>query len=616
MNFIIKRVKRNRTLSQAILTLTKADRRKVGYILVLQASLSLLDVVGVALVGIVGALAVSGVQSQKAGTRVSEVLNFLHLSGSSLQFQVAVIGSTAALILLSRTLLSIMFTRRTLYFFARRSAGLSSEIISKLLKQNLLKIQERSSQETLFAVTYGVRSLMMGILANLVTLFSDFTIIVVLSIALLAVDPWIALLTAILFVGVAVLMHKLLGVRAQRLGQIDSDLNIEGNSKILEVLSLYRESVVRDRRSYYADQIGRLRLRLATTQAEITFMPNISKYIIETTLIVGAVSISALQFLTQDARHAVATLTVFIAAASRISPAALRLQQGAMTIKNNIGLASTTISLLDSFEKSREVDLGLIDSENSDKFTHVDFVPSVAISGASLTYPHKSSPAISNVNLNIKAGEVVAFVGPSGAGKTTLIDTLLGVLVPDLGDVLISGVKANEAIKKWPGAIAYVPQDVYIVDGTVRENIAIGYPAEAATDTRINSAIRQAHLEEVISSLPFGVDTQVGEKGTQLSGGQRQRLGIARALFTSPTLVVLDEATSSLDADTEAKISDAILSLRGVATVILIAHRLSTVRYADVVYYMEDGVVQASGTFDEVRKKVPQFDRQAKLLGL
>ena len=616
MNFIIKRVKRNRTLSQAILTLTKADRRKVGYILVLQASLSLLDVVGVALVGIVGALAVSGVQSQKAGTRVSEVLNFLHLSGSSLQFQVAVIGSTAALILLGRTLISIMFTRRTLYFFARRSAGLSAEIISKLLKQNLLKIQERSSQETLFAVTYGVRSLMMGILANLVTLFSDFTIIVVLSIALLAVDPWIALLTAILFVGVAVLMHKLLGVRAQRLGQIDSDLNIEGNSKILEVLSLYRESVVRNRRSYYADQIGELRLRLATTQAEITFMPNISKYIIETTLIVGAVSISALQFLTQDARHAVATLTVFIAAASRISPAALRLQQGAMTIKNNIGLASTTIALLDSFESPEVTSRDLISSENSDNFTHVDFVPSVSISRATLTYPHKSAPAISNINLNIKAGEVVAFVGPSGAGKTTLIDTLLGVLVPDHGEVSISGVRAIDAIKKWPGAVAYVPQDVYIVDGTVRENIAIGYPSSAATDSRISSAIKHAHLEEVISCLPFGVDTQVGEKGTQLSGGQRQRLGIARALFTSPALVVLDEATSSLDADTEAKISDAILSLRGKATVILIAHRLSTVRNADVVYYMEDGAIQASGTFDEVRSRVPQFDRQAKLLGL
>jgi ABC-type multidrug transport system fused ATPase/permease subunit len=570
----------------------------------------------VALVGIVGALAVSGVQSQKAGTRVSEVLNFLHLSGSSLQFQVAVIGSTAALILLGRTLISIMFTRRTLYFFARRSAGLSAEIISKLLKQNLLKIQERSSQETLFAVTYGVRSLMMGILANLVTLFSDFTIIVVLSIALLAVDPWIALLTAILFVGVAILMHKLLGVRAQRLGQIDSDLNIEGNSKILEVLSLYRESVVRDRRSYYADQIGELRLRLATTQAEITFMPNISKYIIETTLIVGAVSISALQFLTQDARHAVATLTVFIAAASRISPAALRLQQGAMTIKNNIGLASTTIALLDSFESPEVTSSDLISSENSDNFTHVDFVPSVSISRATLTYPHKSAPAISNINLNIKAGEVVAFVGPSGAGKTTLIDTLLGVLVPDHGEVSISGVKAIDAIKKWPGAVAYVPQDVYIIDGTVRENIAIGYPASAATDSRISSAIKHAHLEEVISSLPFGVDTQVGEKGTQLSGGQRQRLGIARALFTSPALVVLDEATSSLDADTEAKISDAILSLRGKATVILIAHRLSTVRNADVVYYMEDGAIQASGTFDEVRSRVPQFDRQAKLLGL
>ena len=189
-------------------------------------------------------------------------------------------------------------------------------------------------------------------------------------------------------------------------------------------------------------------------------------------------------------------------------------------------------------------------------------------------------------------------------------------MVPDAGSVTISGLSANQAVAKWPGAVSYVPQDVFIVDGSMRKNIALGYPDEIATDERVNDAIHSANLESVVAELPNGVDTEVGERGTRLSGGQRQRLGIARALFTKPSLLVLDEATSALDGETELRISEAIMALKGEATVVLIAHRLSTVRNADVIYYMEDGFIKAHGTFDEVRAQIPQFDRQAKLLGL
>ena len=603
---------RNETLRRAAETLNKSDRRKISFILVIQILLSLLDVVGVVLVGVVGALTVSGIQSHRAGNRITEILAFLHLENSTFQFQVSVVGILAAGILLSRTFISILFTRKTLYFFARRSAALSSDIISRLLSQNLLKVQERTTQETLYAVTYGVTSLMMGILANAVTLISDLAILFVLSTALLAVDPLIAISTALMFIAIAVLMHRLLSVRAQRLGQIGSELNIASSAKTLEVLVSYRESVVRNRRSYYAREIQDLRLKLAATQAETTFMPNISKYIVETTVIVGAISISALQFLTQDATHAFATLAVFLAAASRLAPALLRLQQGMMYIRNSIGDASTTLAILESLKgvKAPEIDNAI------PTFSYSGFEARVKLENVSLTYPGKSTPALSNITLDIAPGSVVAFVGPSGAGKTTIRDTLLGVLVPDIGSVTISGLSANQAVAKWPGAVSYVPQDVFIVDGSMRKNIALGYPDEIATDERVNDAIHSANLESVVAELPNGVDTEVGERGTRLSGGQRQRLGIARALFTKPSLLVLDEATSALDGETELRISEAIMALKGEATVVLIAHRLSTVRNADVIYYMEDGFIKAHGTFDEVRAQIPQFDRQAKLLGL
>jgi ABC-type multidrug transport system fused ATPase/permease subunit len=247
---------------------------------------------------------------------------------------------------------------------------------------------------------------------------------------------------------------------------------------------------------------------------------------------------------------------------------------------------------------------------------HDGFVPEIKVNSVSLTYPARPSKAITDVTLNIRAGAFVAFVGPSGAGKTTMIDILLGVLNPDQGGVLISGLPPLSAVAKWPGAVSYVPQDTVISVGTIRENIALGYPPDAATEELVTSALKIAHLDEFVAGLPLGIDTQVGERGAKISGGQRQRLGIARAMFTKPLLLVLDEATSSLDGETEASISEAIHTLRGSTTIVVIAHRLSTVRNADLVVYLSGGKVLATGNFEEVRAAVVDFDQQAKLMGL
>jgi ABC-type multidrug transport system fused ATPase/permease subunit len=231
-------------------------------------------------------------------------------------------------------------------------------------------------------------------------------------------------------------------------------------------------------------------------------------------------------------------------------------------------------------------------------------------------YPGSLGIAVDDASLSIGQGEIVAIVGPSGAGKTTLVDILLGVISPDSGSVFISGLNPQLAVAQWPGAISYVPQDVVITNGTIRENVAMGYPKLLASDELVYRALETAQLKKLVQSLDLGLESYVGDRGAKLSGGQRQRLGIARALLTNPKLLVLDEATSALDGETENQISSAINELKGSVTVVLIAHRLSTVRSADRVIYMQNGKILAEGRFEEVRERVPNFDEQARLMGL
>ncbi len=599
-------------LSRAIKVLSRADRRKIFGITVLQVLMGGLDLLGVVAVGLLGALSVSGLQSNNPGDRVGAALKILHIQDATFQTQVLILGVSAVVLLVGRTILSIFFTRRILFFLSRRGAKISADLISRLLSQPLLQVQARTTQETVYAVTTGVERIVLQVLATAVVWIADLSLLLIMIVGLLVVDPITAIATFLVFSLIALFLYRFMHIRAGTLGIESSNLNIRSNEKIVEVFASYRESVVRNRRDYYAREIGKLRYSLANSSAEIGFLPYVSKYVIETTVVVAAVLIGAVQFTLQDASHAIATLAIFLAAGTRIAPAVLRLQQGSIYIKNGLGLSVPTFDLIDSLGNAPMVE----NVDDSLDAIHDGFISEIVIENVTLTYPGKQTPAIADVSLTIPAGTSIAFVGPSGAGKTTIIDILLGVLNPDSGKVLISGLPPLSAVAKWPGAASYVPQDVVISAGTIRENIALGYPIEEASDELVLGALKVAHLDGFVSDLPDGIDTQVGERGARISGGQRQRLGIARAMFTRPHLLVLDEATSSLDGETEANISDAIHALRGSTTVVIIAHRLSTVRNADRVVYLSNGKVLATGTFDEVRKTVPDFDHQAKIMGL
>ena len=602
---------KRRSLVFAVKLLSKRERLLLVTVIIVTLILAILDLVGVALIGVIGSLSITGISSAQTGDRVSKALGLLKIESLDFESQIIVVSVLAAILLIGKTILSLILIRRTLFFMARRSAVVSADLVSRYFTIPVSRINQRSVQSSIYALTGGVEALMVGVVGVSVALISDIVLLLVMSLGLFVVDPMTALSTVVIFSLLAyvlyVNMHKTMG----KIGQQHAAISIETAQRIYEVINSYRELLVRDRRGFYAAQIGGLRHKLANNGAKAKFMGSLSKYIMEITLVLSAVLLAFYQFSIYSGARAIATITIFVAASSRIIPAILRIQQGVLGMKGAVAQAHGTVSLIEELTPVAKRDYEAKKISRS----HLGFKSSVAATNIYFSY-QPSTEVLRNVNFRVSEGEFVAIVGGSGAGKTTLVDVILGALEAQSGQVEISGLAPNLTFSKWPGAVSYVPQESPVINGTIRENLGLGYPLHEIEDQFCWESLRVANLDEFVRSLPDRLDTFVGDRGTRLSGGQKQRLGIARALITNPRLLILDEATSSLDGITELGISDQLKKLKTKTTLIVIAHRLSTVVKADRIYFMQDGIIKSEGTFEVLKLQNPEFLAQAELMGL
>jgi ABC-type multidrug transport system fused ATPase/permease subunit len=588
---------------------SKRDQKILTASIIAQFALALLDLVAVGLIGAIGSLAIRGLSASGPGDQVSILLRVLSIENLDFQSQILILGLLAASLLVFKTLSSIYLTRKTLFFISRRSAVISSKLVKNLLEQDLTFLRRSNSQETLYSITTGIDLLTLGVIGSISIMISDVSLTLILALGLFVLDPLVALLSFLFFVLVALAVSRGTDLRSQNISIAQTKLSIESNQRILEVLGAIKEIYTKNRRNFYIEKISKSRFQLAEFRAERVFLPNLSKYIFEVATVIAAISISGMQFLIHDGVRAVAMLTLFMAASARISPAILRIQQNITLIKSNLLSAGPTFDLMKRLEL--EIPNSAAPSEVSGIFS-----PRIQIANVSYRYPESIAPVLKSVTLEIAPGEVVAFVGPSGAGKSTLVDLILGLIKPDSGSILISGLPSNQAIQEFEGHIAYVPQDCLIFEGTLAENVCLGYDTSEIEDQAVIESLRIAKLDSLYRENDLGIHMKVGERGTKLSGGQRQRIGIARAVLSKPELIILDEATSALDSQTEKEISDSIHSLKGSSTILLIAHRLSTILNADKVVYLEQGEILCVGNFQQVKAKVPNFEAQAGLMGL
>lgn len=593
---------------QVVKILEKPDKLRLGLVSVIQFCLAILDLIGVAIIGVIGALSVYGIQSKKPGTRVTQFLEITKLSQFSFQTQVAVLGLIASSFLIIKTLISAYILRRTLFYTSRRGAQLSKMLFEKIVANRLYIRHRYTHQQFVYNATTSVDALTTGVLGATVTLFSDFSLLLLMFIGLIYFNPTLSISVTILFIILTYISNKFLSSTAVRVGKEAYEFAIRANETLVEFLKTYREAIVRNQENQYIEQFASYRLNSAKVAGTRQFIGYIPKYLMEISLVIGGIAIAAIQLSISDVSRAIGTLSIFIAAATRIAPAIMRIQQGTMNLKSSLSNTKTAIEFL-------QLESIVSNKSKNNLPPNRNLSPNIEIKNLNFRYD-TSDFQLSISKLSINPRTQTAFVGPSGSGKTTLVDLILGIQKPTSGTISISELDPNSVHNFKPHFMGYVPQDAEIVNGSIKHNILLGLNENDFSETLIWDVLKQVKLEEFVKNLPDKLSSQVGESGAKLSGGQRQRLGIARALITKPEILVLDEATSALDSETENAITQSMQQIRKEATLIIIAHRLSTVRNSDQIIYIDGGKIKAIGSFDEVVGAVPDFAKQAHLMGL
>ena len=482
-------------------------------------------------------------------------------------------------------------------------------MVTSLASANFKWIRKQNLQQITYSVTDGVNAITIGIIGNFILLVSDISLLFFIIIVLIVIDPATALFTFVFFGLVSILLNKAIKGISLKFGEHLSTSTIKGRSQVESLLKLYREISVASKQSYFVDEFRSTRQLNSNSNGLALWLQQFPKFIFEISLVIGAAALVAYQVWINDASDVIGVLFVFLAAAGRLIPALMRIQNSLLQINNYKYGANLTLDLISDLN-----DLNL-KFKSAPRTVQINGAPNIHINDVTFSYEDSGKPVFTNLSMNVNSGEVTAIVGPSGAGKTTLIDLILGIYKPNKGEIYLT----SQSKKINPESVlnfAYVPQMPSLINGSLQENITLGSKQSEVDTDLLKHAITSSGLDDLIKNLPNGLDTKIDSIGNRLSGGELQRISIARALYLNAKLIVLDEGTSSLDGNTEKYVTDYLFSLKGKVTIIIVAHRLSSIKMADNIYYLEEGEVKGSGKFNELQGSVPGFAEQVKNMSL
>ncbi len=520
---------------------------------------------------------------------------------------VAVIAVIVAYVIKNVFLLALFYLQSR--FVQNRIALMSYKLLEGYLHLPYTFHLQRNTGSILRNVENSILSVFSNGVLPLLYLCMDGLIVLGLFIVLIVTDPVnTALVAAVLGFGLGLSFFGLRG-KVRKWGKKVHVLSAEVFKWINQSIGGIKETKILGREKYFSEIFAATVFERARYGVFSNTTKQAPRLMFEVFIIFSmAIVICTTLFRGEAIEEAIPSLGLFAVASFRLLPSMNRIASSFVSIRSNISVLDDLHADFNKIAAS-----GVLPEPDKETGKPFVFSNSVQFEQVRYTYPKASKPALVDIDLVVRRGETVGIVGPTGAGKTTLVEVLLGLLTPQTGRLLLDGKDVFSHLRSWQSLIGYVPQTIYLIDDTLRRNIAFGIPDEKIKPDKITDSLRFARLEGFVASLEHELDTMVGERGVRLSGGQRQRIGIARALYHNPEVLIMDEATSSLDNQTEREISMAIQNIASAKTLIIIAHRLSTVLQCDRVVYMKGGTIVDIGRFDDLVARNPEFRHQAEL---
>jgi len=582
-------------------------RRKkvtIAGLTIARVAVAFLDVLALVLVGVVTSSLLSPNSSDQAVSIEIPILGAVKMG------LLAASVATVALFLV-RTLASTFLQLATARTLAELESQKATQIAEKLFESNYEEFSKYRVSEINWALISSPHAMFPGLIGTIVSLFADISLFAVVAVLFLALDPAIAGILSIYFLLVALVYRHLVSRKIVAAAKNYADGTVGAVSAFNAMVSVNKESRVFGVSGFFVDGFTSSRRKLSNAAASQNVLAAIPRQLIEASLIVGFMSLVVWFLLTEPEGVNLGTLGIFLVGSVRLMGVLLPIQRGFADVKAWIAQAEMGFQILRERELNNRIgELPELEAENENGRKSDARAPSaVKISNVVYRFPGSDSDFICVDHLQIEQGESVGIIGPSGAGKSTLVDLIVGLRLPTAGSVKLFHSLHDADSSPRAYKVGYVPQRPGLLPGSVLENIALGIPKDAIDHSRLREAIVAAKLNDWVDSLPEGVYSHIGKQGESISGGQIQRLGIARALYRSPSLLILDESTSALDPGTESEVTDTIAELPDNVTTLVIAHRLSTVKELERILFLENGKIIADGSFSHVRKKVSFVER-------
>ncbi len=580
----------------------------VGYAI---ASLlfNLLDLLALSILGLIGGVILG-----------AELPEFLGFFGPNILDLVIVLLAIAALLFIVKTVAGIILAAKRERFLAGLEVYYSGKVADHIFKSDLGSIKKFSHARLQWLLLRSTQTAFVEVLGKSLALFAEVALSISIIIVFIFLDWVAATLVVVYFSLILLIFQRAIKRTNAKAGSEFLQGSVTVGTQVEDMLAAFKEISVSSRTDFFVTKFIQARREVASSAASQKFLQSLPRLILELGLIIGAVAFLAFEFVRTSGDPDLTLLSVFIVGSLKIMSSLLPIQSSSLILRYNTPSAKDAQAIIREI-KERDPGIKKVNLVEPSSFSLSDFSGkglTVNLVDVSFSYSDRETNdvALDSISMSVDAGSMVALIGASGAGKSTLVDIVLGLHSPTFGHVLCSGQSPEDLRSSFPGLISYVPQRPGLITGSVLQNIALGIKPEDVNESEVWEAINQAEIADYVRSLPGGVHSSLGENSDALSGGQMQRIGLARALYTKPRLLVLDEATSALDAETEAAISKTLEKLKKTTTIIVVAHRLSTVKMADVVHVLEGGKIIANGTLNHLMENVPLVKRFTDLMSL